>query len=146
MQGFFGLLGGSDGYEEKFYIAATPKIHDAVRGRRRPMTIDERSEFLQLAGQQTIVQQQRAAAAWMAKQIIDWNVPIKPKDIEKSYNRLPFPLFSRLWNIVLGNDGGDDDPEDSKKQSLQLAETKAEAEAAGVAPQDVADARDLGNS
>jgi len=124
-----------DGQEVSFYIAAAPRMFDAVRGKFRPMQYRDVQAVYREAKKGKNID-----VLWIeqvAKRISEWDfkgrigrqadepVAITTKDIQEF---CPPLLVCQLIDIVSGNSGGDEDPEasdDDQAESRLLREQAA---------------------
>lgn len=99
----------NDGYNRTAYIAEVPGIYDALKITYRPCTSEERSAHGDEVSGGGLVHGNKKASALLGKHIQSWSIPnVKPD--ANAMLKLNLNLFNRIYQIVLGNDGGDEEP------------------------------------
>lgn len=140
-----------DGYTLPCYVKASPRLHNEVRFRFRPVDIVERSVLMAFKDRNYEKAIAEKFCEILAAKIVEWSLrmrlndtvvpaPIDPKFIR----RLQPSLWIRLVNIVIwGVDGGDLDPEAGVKElEKQLdADMQAIIDGKGVVDARVEDLR-----
>lgn len=110
--GFTGFI--NDGYTRSAFVEAVPGIHDALTLSYRPCTTEERAQHGDDIASDKLATANKKAAALMGKQIQSWSIPgVKPD--QAAMLKLNLNLFNRLYQIALGNDAGDPEPENTDK-------------------------------
>jgi hypothetical protein len=104
-----------DGYTERGYIAESKRLHPALRFEFRPVLNADRATYIQAMEELKAPQLKQAEAALLARHLVSWNLgdPAgKPVAIsEATLVRLKPRLFNRLFQVVMGEEVGDDDPQ-----------------------------------
>lgn len=127
-----------DGFTDSFYLEGVPRLHEPVRGRYRPCTTEETSEYYASAQLLKPREQDRHAAKLVAAHVVSWDLkdpatgdtlPIKQEVVLRLTRR----LFFRLLSIVTGTEPPDEDPQasDSHSDRQELAADRKEAAAKG---------------
>jgi hypothetical protein len=107
-----------DGYTEKAYIKAIPRIHGEVRFEFRPMLVEERSQLFEGSGKMSADLYERKSAKTVSQKIVSWSVTQGVIDGEEipypvspvNFLRLKPALYQRMTSIIVGLDAGDADP------------------------------------
>jgi hypothetical protein len=126
--GFTGFI--NDGYNRAAFIAEIPGIHDAVKITYRPCTMEERAQHGDDVANERLLTANKKAAVLAGQHIQSWSIPgVKPDS--SAMLKLNLNLFNRLYQIVLGNDAGDEMPAahgigDTQSQTLPAAKTEEE--------------------
>ncbi|ANS03308.1 hypothetical protein [uncultured Mediterranean phage uvDeep-CGR2-KM19-C37] len=130
-----------DGYTLKGYIAATPRLHPALRFDYRPMLTQNRSViYRQIEQTQDARKEESIAAATVRSQLVSWDmvdhegtsVPLEVPHILRSQPM----LFQRLFRIVTGSSPSDEDPESHADEQAEDAEQSLHDALAGTTPEE----------
>lgn len=142
----FSVLGYiHDGYTVPGYIAASPRLHPALRFTFRPVLSQNRAViFRRIANANDPRREESLAAQAIAAQLLDWDLRDHKGEavaIEASQIlRLQPRLMNRLFRIVMGDEAGDEDPLLTDDARDQDAESELAAALAGCTPEE-ADAK-----
>jgi hypothetical protein len=138
-----------DGYSGKGFIAAVPRLYEAVRFRYRPVPLDEGSDFLESGYSCTAGQANKKTAELLAKHLISWDLKLAngqelpiTADTLMHLNRV---VFGKMAAIVLGQVASDEDPEDSASEAKARRELIAKSNETGRAPADIVAEQDAKN-
>jgi hypothetical protein len=105
----------NDGYTESAYIAEIKRLHTTVRFKFRPSLLQERSKLASENARLAPHLGPVNTAKFLAGKIVEWDVKDQkgePLDISPEVlMRLKPALLERITAIVLGFDGGDEDPD-----------------------------------
>lgn len=144
-----------DGYTESAYLARWPAeldkaaVYEAVRIRFRPATHRERVAFFEASKNRTETENDQRTVALIVRHVQEWDVrnrrgQIAPINTDTVRALKPM-LFDRLFNIVLGYDCGDIDPEASREKLEELDRDAAAAAEEGKSVSDYRAERDEKN-
>lgn len=104
-----------DGYTLDFYFAEVPTLHPAVRGKVRPLLVEEYGALL--AEMKRSAHPNHLLSRVMATRILSWDLKDAKGDSvvvnEKTCSRLNSRLFDRLFDYIAGTQPCDLDPEAS---------------------------------
>jgi hypothetical protein len=136
----------NDGYTEKGYIAEAKGLHPALRFEFRPVLQSERATYIQAIDELKPPQLKQAEAALVARHVTTWNLgdakgaPVAVS--EAMLSRLKPKLFNRLFQIVMGEEAGDEDPQAApvEGRGLDLLEAIRQGTTPGLVRQE-ADAK-----
>ena len=106
-----------DGYLYPFFLKET-EHYPEVRGKIRPPTKLQRDEFWakygKLLKEEKTIEAERVFVDWMAKRITEWDIQDDEGTLVAisgdALNRLPTTLFEKLWQVVVGREPADKDP------------------------------------
>ena len=124
-----------DGYTQRAFIAAVPRLHGTLRFSYRPALIEERSQLHDAAGQLSSHLFDCHVARFLAQKIVDWDLtdvrrqPVGPT--AESVLRMQPELFAKLNQIIFGTAPSDIDPNWPAETRDRLLDEQAEAAAAG---------------
>lgn len=116
-----------DGLTYDAYVAAVPRLYNEVRFSFRPVTPDQRTYVYRRIERTTDHETENTiAAGTIAKQVKSWDlkkrdgkpVELKVDDIRKVQPR----LFNRIFSIVMGTEGWDEDPSGKSDTPADLTE------------------------
>jgi hypothetical protein len=103
-----------EGYVEKAFLRGVPGLYADFRIEYRPVLPQNRTVIVRAVGRLPDDQQDPAAAKAVAKQLVSWDLANigKPVSITvENVLRLRPALFQRLFNVVLGMEAPDIDPQ-----------------------------------
>jgi len=138
--GVYGYI--HDGYTRRGYIAEVRLLHEALRFTYRPMLQQDRSVVMGAITQTKDLRKAESISAEIIKsQLAEWDL----HDHESSAVPLEVPnilriqpsLFDRLLRIVLGGDGGDEDPDAGGSEQAEDAGQQLAAALAGTTPEEL---------
>lgn len=122
-----------DGYTQTAYFREVPGVYSETRVTFRPLGIIQQSQ-IDRELQDTADdwgKRQWIAARWITHQVISWSIKkpggdsVDHRDINEVLRLRP-ALFTRIWNVLNNQDGGDVDP----KASAYENHTRAQREQA----------------
>lgn len=135
-----------DGYTAHGYIAAVPRMYGALRFTYRPMPVDERSVLFDMVERQRDRKKgESMSAKTIQKHLVDWELQYDGAEVKPTWEnvlRLQPSLFVRLFNIVVGVDASDDDPELTRGEKESELDREFDAYMNVETPED-ADAKNL---
>lgn len=107
-----------DGYTRAVYLREHPeKLYPACRITFRPILIQKQAGILRQINNanEDPDRQQSIAASWIGRQVVEWNLK-KPDGSKIALEqdeilRIHPALFIRVWSVILGDRGGDEDPD-----------------------------------
>lgn len=104
----------ADGYEKQCYIAGVDRLHPEMRLTIRQMLQVDRGKYNKELAKTTGEAVEHEAAKLVQSRLISWDLmngdgKVAPIRVEWILKLQPM-LFSRIYDIVLGHDGGDPDP------------------------------------
>lgn len=119
-----------DGYELDFYVAAVPQLHGAIRGKYRPLTVDERDTIREIINSKKAADYNPAIRKMLMEKVTEWDVRRpdakpgdRPVDVTAATLKGLHPkLFDKLYLIVSGDRASDVPPELTPKEELSYAE------------------------
>lgn len=105
----------ADGYEKDCYIEGKPNLYPSCRFTIRPMTTIDRSGLHNRLKNSTGVTVEYEAASCVVKHLSGWNLTNGDGNTAKidrdQILKLQPAMFARIYDCVLGHDGGDPDPD-----------------------------------
>lgn len=96
-----------DGYDEEKFIRGAPRLYPDVRVTVRVLTQADRDRWIAEVNATRPEQKSELTTRWMASRIVIWDLP-EPPSVATCGKLVP-ALYDRLFAIVWGNDGGDED-------------------------------------
>ena len=132
-----------DGYTRAVYLREHPEqLYPSCRITFRPILIQKQAGILRQINEANPDpdRQQWIAANWIAKQVVEWDLK-KPDGSKIELNtdeilRIHPALFIRIWSVILGDRGGDQDPE--RRDPIEADRTSGEI-VPSVADREMAD-------
>lgn len=127
-----------DGYTQNAYLRPRTGLHGEIRFSYRPMLVTTQGQVLRdfQDAAENPARQQEIAAEWICRYVVSWNIqrpdgkPVNCKDVNDVLHLRP-SVFNRIWSIILGDEGGDVDPQERPEEKRRRTEMEAEVVAAG---------------
>ena len=115
-----------DGYTIDAYIAAVPRLHDAIRFKFRALPIIERTTIMKgIEAAPTPEHGETLCAEVIKRQVIEWDAvfrgDILPLDVNTMLH-MHYNIFMTMFLIVVGRRASDPDPTDMKNALPQQSE------------------------
>jgi hypothetical protein len=139
-----------DGYTQRAFIAAVPRLHGTLRFHYRPALVEERSQLYDAAGQLNSHLFDCHVAQFLAQKIVDWDLVDARRQLiaptAEAVLRLQPELFVKLTQIIVGTAASDIDPTWPAEARDRLRDEQAEAAAAGRTIGEIREENDEKNS
>ncbi len=137
-----------DGYTRAGYIAAVPRLHPALRFTYRPVLSPDRAVIYDRIGKADAKTAETLGAQAVFIHLSDWDLKdgdgkLVPRTVENILRVQP-KLETRLFDICMGNDGGDEDSEMTREGHTGAQEPDLIAElSVGAAEREAAEVKNL---
>lgn len=115
----------NDGYTRPAFVAKVDGIFDELKITYRPCTTEERAAHGDDIANQPLTAANKRASALLAKHIKSWSIHGVKADAAAML-KLNLNLFNRLYQIVLGNDAGDEEPDPIDKSDEDNGASQAD--------------------
>jgi len=120
-----------DGYTLTAYIAAVPGVHDECEIKYRPALPRQRAGIFEAIGKKKAAEAEDIAARSIAEYVKDWDNIRDSAGNEitvstHAASHLPPKLSHRMFQIVMGNEGGDERPDDSPSETPSAIDDEVE--------------------
>jgi hypothetical protein len=124
----------ADGQTRRGFLKGVPNLHEDVRFRYRPATVSEASEFFESGAGLGARAAEERTAEFIARHLVDWSIHAEgglvPPTAANLLRLVP-KVYNQLAAVILGNQGGDTDPEWEQEAKAQKARHERSAQAAG---------------